>query len=70
MHMMYVKSLNYVLVINVQEKLAKSVALLEQFKNGSLPDGVSDRQLWEALKVKQVMHVLLFGALCNNTGEI
>jgi len=70
MHMMYVKSLNYVLVINVQEKLAKSVALLEQFKNGSLPDGVSDRQLWEALKVKQVMHVLLFGALCYNTSEI
>jgi len=28
--------------------------LLEQFKNGALPAGVSDRELWEALKVKQV----------------
>jgi len=28
--------------------------LLEQFKNGALPAGVSDREMWEALKVKQV----------------
>jgi len=38
----------------VQERLEKSVALLEQFKNGTLPAGVSDGELWEALKVKQV----------------
>ena len=44
-------------VINVQEKLEKSEALLEQFKNGTLPDGVSDRELWQALKVKQVGYI-------------
>jgi len=43
--------------MNVQEKLQKSIALLEQFKNGTLPDGVSDRDLWEALKVKQVGYI-------------
>ena len=40
--------------INLQEKLEKSIALLEQFKNGTLPDDASDRELWQALKVKQV----------------
>jgi len=45
------------IVMNVQEKLQKSIALLEQFKNGTLPDGVSDRDLWEALKVKQVGYI-------------
>jgi len=44
----------------VQEKLENSIALLEQFKNGTLPGGVSDRELWEALKVKQVgVHYIL-----------
>jgi len=37
-----------------QVKLEKSVALLEQFKNGTLSHDVSNRELWEALKVKQV----------------
>ena len=43
--------------MNVQVKLEESIALLEQFKNGSLRDGVSDGELWEALKVKQVGNV-------------
>lgn len=38
-----------------KEKLEKSIALLEQFKNGTLPDDVSDRELWQALKVKQAI---------------
>jgi len=38
----------------VQERLEKSIALLEQFKNGTLPAGVSDGELWQALKAKQV----------------
>ena len=47
------------LVVNMQEKLEQSLALLEQYKNGTLPAGVSDRDLWQALKVKQVWHVFL-----------
>ena len=46
--------------VNVQEKLKKSIALLEQFKNGTLHDNVSDRELWQALKIKQVDIYALF----------
>jgi len=43
--------------MHVQEKLQKSIALLDQFKNGALPDDISDRELWQALKVKQVRYI-------------
>ena len=38
----------------MQEKLQKSVELLEQFKTNALPSGITDGQLWEAQKIKQV----------------
>jgi len=39
------------------------VALVEQFKNGTLPAGVSDKELWEALKVKQVWWIYTYLSL-------
>ena len=38
----------------LQQELDNSVKLLEDFKNGTLPDGVTDEQLWKAQKRKQV----------------
>lgn len=35
------------------KRLNESIHLLEQFKNGTLPTGVTDSQLWEAQKIKQ-----------------
>ncbi|XP_041928425.1 sideroflexin-5a isoform X3 [Alosa alosa] len=38
-----------------ESHLNASVRMLEQFKNGSLPPGVTDAQLWEAQKIKQAI---------------
>jgi len=40
----------------LQKRLEDSIVLLDQFKNGTLPEGVSNGDLWEALKVKQVAY--------------
>jgi tricarboxylate carrier len=37
------------------EKLQQSIELLDRFKNGSLPPTVSDKDLWEAQKIKQAI---------------
>ena len=37
------------------EKLANSLELLEKFKTGNLPEGVTDRELWEARKLKEAI---------------
>ena len=36
-----------------KQKLKESVELLEKFKNGSLPPNVTNKELWEAQKIKQ-----------------
>ena len=35
-------------------KLRESIQLLEDYKKGNLPAGISDETLWEAQKIKQV----------------
>uniref|UniRef100_A0A8C7MTB8 Sideroflexin 5b n=1 Tax=Oncorhynchus kisutch TaxID=8019 RepID=A0A8C7MTB8_ONCKI len=37
-----------------EKRLRECVKLLDDFQHGTLPPGVTDRQLWEAQKVKQV----------------
>ncbi|WAR21405.1 SFXN5-like protein [Mya arenaria] len=40
-----------------QKKLDASIALLENFKRNSLPPGVTDKELWQAQKIKQsILH--------------
>ena len=39
-----------------QEQLEASIKLLEDFKSGNLPAGVTNKQLWEAQKIKQVKY--------------
>ncbi|XP_060903504.1 sideroflexin-5b isoform X2 [Labrus mixtus] len=36
-----------------EKQLKESIKLLDDYKHGSLPPGVSDLQLWEAQKIKQ-----------------
>lgn len=38
-----------------EEKLQSSIKLLDDFKNNRLPPGVTNKQLWEAQKVKQAI---------------
>ncbi|XP_030620599.1 sideroflexin-5b isoform X3 [Chanos chanos] len=38
-----------------EKRLNECVKLLDDFKHGTLPSGVSDKQLWEAQKVKQAI---------------
>ncbi|XP_030627081.1 sideroflexin-5a isoform X2 [Chanos chanos] len=38
-----------------QRRLKECIALLEHFKNGTLPPGITNAQLWEAQKVKQAI---------------
>ncbi|XP_043111037.1 sideroflexin-5a isoform X4 [Puntigrus tetrazona] len=38
-----------------EKRLNECVKLLDQFKNGALPPGVTDVQLWEAQKIKQAI---------------
>ncbi|KAJ3613381.1 hypothetical protein NHX12_019631, partial [Muraenolepis orangiensis] len=38
-----------------EERLLESVALLESFKHGILPPGVTSAQLWQAHKIKQAI---------------
>lgn len=37
-----------------QAQLEYSIKLLEDYKNGTLPPGITDKELWEAQKIKQV----------------
>ena len=47
----------------VQAKLERCVGLVQRFKDGTLEDGVSNKELWEALKVKQVCEINYFETL-------
>ncbi|XP_018583976.1 sideroflexin-5a isoform X2 [Scleropages formosus] len=38
-----------------ESRLTESIRLLDDFKHGTLPPGVSDTQLWEAQKIKQAI---------------
>ncbi|XP_073729192.1 sideroflexin-5a isoform X3 [Misgurnus anguillicaudatus] len=38
-----------------ERRLCECIKLLDQFKNGSLPPGVTNAQLWDAQKVKQAI---------------
>ncbi|XP_068596393.1 sideroflexin-5b [Brachionichthys hirsutus] len=38
-----------------EKELASCIKLLDDYKHGTLPSGVSDHQLWEAQKVKQAI---------------
>ncbi|XP_060903505.1 sideroflexin-5b isoform X3 [Labrus mixtus] len=38
-----------------EKQLKESIKLLDDYKHGSLPPGVSDLQLWEAQKIKQAI---------------
>jgi len=38
-----------------KEKLQYSIELLDKFKNGTLPSDITDKQLWEAQKIKQAI---------------
>jgi hypothetical protein len=40
--------------LGLKAKLKESVQLLEDFKSGKLSPSVTDKQLWEAQKIKQV----------------
>lgn len=41
-------------MFHFQAELERSCSLLEQFKNGTLTSEVTDRELWQAQKIKQV----------------
>lgn len=47
--------------IFLKSKLQESIKLLEDFKNGTLPAGVTDKQLWDAQQIKQVFIVNVAG---------
>ncbi|XP_068708837.1 sideroflexin-5-like isoform X2 [Montipora foliosa] len=38
-----------------EKKLHDSINLLKQFKNGTLPKGITDQKLWEARKIKEAI---------------
>lgn len=38
-----------------EKQLKDSIKLLDDYRHGTLPSGVSDRQLWEAQKIKQAI---------------
>uniref|UniRef100_A0A8C7Z1J7 Sideroflexin 5b n=1 Tax=Oryzias sinensis TaxID=183150 RepID=A0A8C7Z1J7_9TELE len=42
-----------------ERRLKECIKLLDDYKHGTLPPGVSDLQLWEAQKIKQVIGLLL-----------
>uniref|UniRef100_A0AAZ1Y2R8 Sidoreflexin n=1 Tax=Oreochromis aureus TaxID=47969 RepID=A0AAZ1Y2R8_OREAU len=42
-----------------EKRLRECVELLDHFKQGTLPLGVTDAQLWQAQKIKQVVGLLL-----------
>jgi tricarboxylate carrier len=42
-------------LLTTKEKLQYSIQLLDQFRNGTLPAGITDKDLWEAQKVKQAI---------------
>ncbi|XP_068746847.1 sideroflexin-5-like isoform X2 [Montipora capricornis] len=39
----------------LSKKLQDSINLLKQFKNGTLPKGITDQKLWEARKIKEAI---------------
>ncbi|XP_061644442.1 sideroflexin-5b isoform X2 [Phyllopteryx taeniolatus] len=42
-----------------EKQLKESISLLDDFKHGTLPPGISNLQLWKAQKIKQVIGLLL-----------
>ena len=38
----------------LKERLQNSIKLLENYKQGTLPEAITNKQLWEAQKIKQV----------------
>ncbi|XP_055885994.1 sideroflexin-5-like isoform X1 [Biomphalaria glabrata] len=42
-------------LLTPNSELEKAVKLLEDYKNGNLPSGVTDEQLWKAQKIKQAI---------------
>jgi len=38
-----------------EKSLQHSISLLEQYKSGNLPEGVTNKELWEAQKIKQAI---------------
>ncbi|KAJ8019271.1 Sideroflexin-5 [Holothuria leucospilota] len=42
-------------LFTTKERLEECVKLLDDYKEGTLPEGTTDKQLWEAQKIKQVL---------------
>ena len=42
-------------LFTTESELAKATGLLEQFKDKTLPSGITDAQLWEARRIKEAM---------------
>ena len=47
----------------LKAKLQECVELLDAFKKNQLPEGITNKDLWEAQKVKQVHNVHIFYGL-------
>ena len=45
----------YIKFFPKQKKLNDSVQLLEDFKNGKLDSNITNEELWQAQKIKQVI---------------
>lgn len=48
------------LVVIFQEKLKNCIKLLDDFSKGQLPPDVTDKELWEAQKIKQVNYLHIY----------
>ena len=48
------------LVVVFQEKLKNCIKLLDDFSKGQLPPNVTDKELWEAQKIKQVNYLHIY----------
>lgn len=55
---MPLNEMSTIVQIFCQDELKSSIKLLEDYKNGIVPAGITDRALWEAQKTKQVCTVL------------
>jgi hypothetical protein len=42
-------------LLTSERKLRESIKLLDDFKKGTLPEGTTDKQLWQAQKIKQAI---------------
>ncbi|XP_033121087.1 sideroflexin-5-like [Anneissia japonica] len=42
-------------LLTSNKKLEESISLLDAFKNGTLPEGITNQQLWQAQKIKQAI---------------